>query len=202
MKYRTAIYIDGFNLYHSLRPDQRWLDLRRMVNAFCTRSDLVVKIKYFTAYCSWDANKATRHRILTGIYQDMGIEIVLGKFKKITRHCRMPVLGCSGAYQTHEEKQTDVNVAMHLLNDAWLNLYDRAYIISGDTDLLPPIRMIKKQFPEKLLSVVFPPNKKADEVKAVCNTIKMKSRQIYESLLPDPYTASDGAVFYAPKGWI
>ena len=41
-----------------------------------------------------------------------------------------------------EEKGSDVNVAVHLLNDAWKGLFDAAAVISNDIDLVTPIRMV------------------------------------------------------------
>ena len=43
---------------------------------------------------------------------------------------------------TMEEKGSDVNLAAHLLNDAWEGLFDVAVVISNDTDLVTPIRMV------------------------------------------------------------
>lgn len=43
---------------------------------------------------------------------------------------------------TMEEKGSDVNLAAHLLNDAWNNLFEAAVVISNDTDLVTPIRMV------------------------------------------------------------
>ena len=44
-----------------------------------------------------------------------------------------------------EEKGSDVNLAAHLLNDAWKDLYDVAVVISNDTDLTAPIRMVTQE---------------------------------------------------------
>ena len=41
-----------------------------------------------------------------------------------------------------EEKGSDVNLAAHLLNDAWKGLFDVAAVISNDTDLVTAIRMV------------------------------------------------------------
>ena len=41
-----------------------------------------------------------------------------------------------------EEKGSDVNLAAHLLNDAWKESFDTAVVISNDTDLVTPIRMV------------------------------------------------------------
>ena len=41
-----------------------------------------------------------------------------------------------------EEKGSDVNLAAHLLNDAWKNVFEAAAVISNDTDLVAPIQMV------------------------------------------------------------
>lgn len=43
---------------------------------------------------------------------------------------------------TMEEKGSDVNLAAHLLNDAWKGSFDAAAVFSNDTDLIEPIRMV------------------------------------------------------------
>ena len=43
---------------------------------------------------------------------------------------------------TMEEKGSDVNLAVHLLNDAWKKLFDAAVVVSNDTDLVTPIRIV------------------------------------------------------------
>lgn len=54
-----------------------------------------------------------------------------------------------------EEKGSDVNLAAHLLNDAWKDLYDAAVVISNDTDLTEPIRMVTQER-EKIVFLVCP----------------------------------------------
>ena len=38
-----------------------------------------------------------------------------------------------------------MNLAAHLLNDAWKNRFEAAVVISNDTDLVVPIRMITEE---------------------------------------------------------
>ena len=45
-------------------------------------------------------------------------------------------------FHTMEEEGSDVNLAAHLLDDAWKDLFEVAVIISNDTDLVTPIRMV------------------------------------------------------------
>ena len=44
-----------------------------------------------------------------------------------------------------EEKGTDVNLAVHLLNDAWLDSYDCAVVVSNDSDLAEAMRLAKER---------------------------------------------------------
>ena len=45
-----------------------------------------------------------------------------------------------------EEKGSDVNFATHLLMDAADDLFDVAIIVSNDSDLKEPIRLVKQRF--------------------------------------------------------
>ena len=44
-----------------------------------------------------------------------------------------------------EEKGSDVNLAIHLLHDAYRNRYECAVIISGDSDLLAAVQIVKNE---------------------------------------------------------
>ena len=44
-----------------------------------------------------------------------------------------------------QEKGSDVNLAIHVLNDAWKDEYDCAVIVSNDSDLAESLRLIKEQ---------------------------------------------------------
>ena len=42
-----------------------------------------------------------------------------------------------------EEKGSDVNLAVHLLNDSWLDAYDCAAVVSNDSDLAEAMRLVR-----------------------------------------------------------
>ena len=44
-----------------------------------------------------------------------------------------------------EEKGSDVNLAAHLLLDGFRHHYDCAIVVSGDSDLVTPIRMVRDE---------------------------------------------------------
>lgn len=59
-----------------------------------------------------------------------------------------------------EEKGSDVNLAVHLLNDAWLDRYDCAVLVSNDSDLAEAIRLVKSQH-NKSIGLIVPGDEKA-----------------------------------------
>ncbi len=89
------------------------------------------------------------HRVLgerprtlpVGVYPDRR-----GGRERGSRGRRIPVPEAVIAeFHTMEEKGLDVNLAAHLLNDAWKNRFEAAVVISNDTDLVVPIRMITEE---------------------------------------------------------
>ena len=63
-----------------------------------------------------------------------------------SREHRMPLRDDVVAeFHSMEEKGSDVNLAAHLLNDAWKERLDAAVVISNDTDLVVPIRMVTQE---------------------------------------------------------
>ena len=50
-----------------------------------------------------------------------------------------------------EEKESDVNIATHLIEDGYDNKYDCAVLISNDTDLKTPLSRIKRKLKKQLV---------------------------------------------------
>jgi uncharacterized LabA/DUF88 family protein len=83
-----------------------------------------------------------------------------GEFKRKDKFCRL----CRREYRSSEEKQTDVNIALELFRLAYLDKYDRAVIISGDTDLIPAIKAVRATFPQKQIGVILPIGKSSEDL--------------------------------------
>ena len=47
-------------------------------------------------------------------------------------------------YKT-KEKGSDVNIATHLLNDGYKGLYEQAVLVTNDSDLCEPIRLVRHE---------------------------------------------------------
>ena len=58
-----------------------------------------------------------------------------------------------------EEKGSDVNLSVHVLNDAWKDKYDCAVIVTNDSDMSEALRLVKRQFPGKKLILIAPGNR-------------------------------------------
>lgn len=155
---RTAVYIDGFNLYYWLKPTPyRWVNLKLLAaNAIQAPGFIheIVAVKYFTARVSdtqHDPGKANRQDIYLKALAATTPEFqpYFGEFRrKQKRMPRVTPTGGKGALidvWVTEEKGSDVNLAVELVNDAWLNLYDVAVVISNDSDLVRALAVVKKR---------------------------------------------------------
>ena len=100
---RTAIYVDGFNLYYWLKPTPfRWVDVRKLgLNALyhpSFRHQLVV-LKYFTARVSrtaTDPGKHLRQEMYLRAQQSICPEFIayFGEFRRQRK--RMPQVTANG----------------------------------------------------------------------------------------------------------
>jgi uncharacterized LabA/DUF88 family protein len=208
---RVVSFIDGFNLYHTirrLRADHlKWVDLWQLSERLISkRTETLVAVYYFSAYAFWMPDREKRHRAYIGALESRGVTPVLGRFKPKDQPYRC-CFGCYHKHPTHEEKETDVNIALYLLNDAYQDRYDAALLISRDSDLVPAARMVKRLFPEKEIVPVAPPyaGHSADLLTVASRKKKLGRRQIEECLLPERLVANDGSIVnrpvnYAPPG--
>jgi uncharacterized LabA/DUF88 family protein len=80
---------------------------------------------------------------------------------------------------TMEEKGSDVNLAVHLLNDAWMDLYDAAVVISNDTDLVTSIRMVARERGKEIFAVAPGKTRLAKKLRDVATF----ERHIHKSML-------------------
>lgn len=89
-----------------------------------------------------------RHNKHITALESQGIKIVKGYFSRKRKLCR--VKGCNFKgnkyFDVREEKQTDVNISLSLIKDAYLRKYDRCFLMSGDNDFAPVLRTIKNLF--------------------------------------------------------
>jgi uncharacterized LabA/DUF88 family protein len=204
-KIKTIVYIDGYNLYYGLRTaykgKYKWLDLQLLADSFLQENMELVKVKYFTAVTKSNDQTSKRQDIFLkalAAHCDK-LEIIYGKFLSKRKQCRE----CGDKYTYYEEKKTDVNIACQILHDAHLHSYDCCYIVSGDSDLVPPVKIIKQSFPKKKIIIANPPNRKSDELcKAADGFFAISKQKIKTSQLPHSVQNKTGSKLIKPKSWI
>lgn len=204
----SIVYIDGFNLYYGLLKNTpyKWLDLEKCFTLL-RQSDNIQKIKYFTARVI--GNPSSRQSVyLDAIATYPLVEITYGLFKKKDLRCK--VSNCLSThkkiYSTYEEKGTDVNIATSMLDDAYQGKCERIILVSGDSDLVPAVNLIKKNFPHIEVTVYIPATHAdrgaAKQLRESADKDKtLKIPVIKSSQLPNPLITSSGTTFYKPNTW-
>lgn len=170
----------------------KWLNLRALMERQTSKSETISNIYYFSAYADWLPGPRSRHEKYVAALAATDVEIILGSFKKKDRYCNH----CKHTTIGHEEKETDVNIALCLLNEAYKNTYDRAYVVSRDSDLKPAIAMVRSEFPQKEIIVVAPPHfgHSTDLLGVASGKRKISKKQIEECQFPEIVVDAGGNV--------
>ena len=134
---RVVCFIDGLNLFHAISrlrlPHLNWVDPQALSRFYIkSKDEEVTRILYFSALAThMDESSQKRQQSYITALQMRNIKPILGQFKQKDRYCPK----CFSHSRAHEEKETDVNIALALLDLAYQNVYDRALLISNDSDL-------------------------------------------------------------------
>lgn len=199
MTTRTIVYIDGFNLYHALddlnEPHLKWVDLWALSEKLLRGDQQLTAVKYFTAYATWRPESYRRHQRYVAALESKGVIPVVGRFKRKTVRCHAK---CRQTYVTHEEKETDVNVGVHLLADALRDRFDRALVISADTDLNSAVALARLETPDKRIDLVAPPKRKGRNSVAL---FEITTGRVRSSLLPAEIRLGNGKTIVRPPNY-
>ena len=207
---RTYVYVDGFNLYYGALKGSpwKWLDLFALFQRMLQQHHQILAIKYFTARVSVtpsDPSKPQRQDVYLHALQHYRpeVEIYFGHF--LSHKVRMPLAAPAAGRRLvevvkTEEKASDVNLAVHLLNDCWLDAYDCAVVVTNDSDIAEAMRLVK-QHHRKRIGLATPGNRAPSrELKAHADfSIRIRSgRVLRQSQLPNPIP---GTTIHKPRGW-
>jgi len=204
-------FVDGFNLYHALdcNPAYRkykWLDLYKLAQQFSRQPyEDIQHVKYFTAYATWRKKESvSRHRAYVQALRSVGVEIILGRFQEKLRTCTAPS-GCGLTFPVHEEKLTDVNIAVSIVEACATSQCDILYLVSGDNDLVPALETAKRLCAGIEITVVLPINAKAKMLTKICHeshytTAKINEQYLSVSQFPDT-VFFQGKTYNRPANW-
>jgi hypothetical protein len=207
---RTNVYVDGFNLYYGMlkgRPDRKWLDLRRLAETLAPKSSNAVinTVRYFTAMVTArpdDPQEPARQLVYLRALRASNVEVHLGQFRahKVWMHLVAPP--SNGSPYAHvirtDEKGSDVNLATYLLCDAYEKGFDQALVISNDSDLATPVRIVTSKLHLRVL--VFSPYKgpTAALQHAASGCRELRDSQIISSQFPPEITDAKGKITKPP----
>lgn len=201
-KERVIVYIDGFNLYFGMKEgglrDFKWLDISCLSNVLLKPNQELITIKYFTSRVSQDPEKQKRQSTYIDALSALGAQVIYGQYQNNKEDCHR----CGHEWLSPKEKMTDVNIATHLLLDAFQDKYDMAMLISGDSDLVPPVKSIHEHFKNKRVFLAFPPSRhnKSLSLQAKGSMIIGKSK-IKNCQLPEELKSQTGYILKKPRQW-
>lgn len=216
---RARVYIDGFNLYYrALKATQhRWLDIAALSDAVMPAGTQVEQVNYYAARVSgWTdpGAPARQHAYLRAIASLPRVQITYGNFlvsKKWAGLVQPPdfrpqlslppgtQLDVAYVYKT-EEKGSDVNLGVHLVRDAALGLFDVAGVLTNDTDLCEPVRIVTEEF-GLLVYLLSPTGKPATSLQQLATGVRHVQPYLGPCQLPDPVVTQEGQSISKPVGW-
>lgn len=204
---RVIAYIDGFNLYFGMRERgwcrYLWLDVQSLVSNLLKPGQQLVRTKYFTSRVSGtrsDPGKPHRQNVYLEALETLpDLDIFYGHYLPKNVQC----LSCGATWVSHEEKMTDVNIAVSLLLDAYDDAFDTALLVTGDSDLRAPIVEMRVRFPKKRLIMGFPPARESVVLRKAANAALIIGRKkLADSQFPEQVKKADGFTLSRPSSWV
>ncbi len=217
---KLNFYIDAFNLYYGslMETPYRWLDLQ----AFCSASfpsDQVHRIRYFTARIKPNSHDLDKHvrqaTYLRALGTLPGVTIHEGSYLKKTVAMPLHPIPAPPTPPTIvkvvkcEEKGSDVNLASHLLIDAFEGDFEGAVVVSNDSDLAEPIRLVRTRLKRRVF-ILHPCSrpgrgpsielKKAAALRAGKPSLIVQEPLLDASQFP-PTLDDDHGNIHKPAGW-
>lgn len=211
---RTFVYIDGFNLYHGCMQFSayKWLDLKKLSELLLPGHE-IARIKFFTARVSARDDPDQPQRQMTywrALQTISGLEIIEGTFYESTRsmplapEClrfkiingRPPLVRVT----KREEKGSDVNLGCHLVMDGFRKCYEQAAVITNDSDLETPVRIVRQElkFP---VWIINPHEHHSKKLKKWASAMARIRQSDLAACQFNEILADDIGQFHKPKKW-
>jgi hypothetical protein len=203
---KTIVYVDGFNLYYGALKGTpfKWLNLHRLCRYLLPKNRLVA-IKYFTAAVSarpHDPDQPARQLTYLRALQTLPhLQIIYGHF--LTHAIMMPRAdnpAQSVKVIKTEEKGSDVNLAAHLVNDGHRGRYDLAVLITNDSDLLEPVKIVQAEL-QLPVGILNPHPKPSWVLKQHAAFIKPIRRGVLQASQFPPVLTDANGPFHKPPAW-
>jgi uncharacterized LabA/DUF88 family protein len=206
---RTNVYVDGFNLYYGALKGTpyRWLDLERFC-ALMLRGHDIRRINYYTARVgsrNEDPEQPLRQQAyLRAIATLPRTRIHFGHYLSHPVWMPLATPPAEGAKFVcvirMEEKGSDVNLATHLVSDAYEDRFDTAVLVTNDSDLREPVDLVIRRLGKKV-GVLNPQKHPAVVLVRTATFFKRVRRGVLQaSQLPAELTDAFGTI-QKPASW-
>ena len=215
---KTIAYIDGFNLYYGLLqkvPRYKWLDPFAFVKALLREDHEITSVKFFTARIRpfpFDAAAINRQDIyLKAISQCNGVSVVEGYYNRnkiwlphLSEKCKACPDSRDGFARVmkFEEKRSDVNLTSALLADAFRDTADCFVLVSGDSDYIAPVDIVRFELKKPIL--VFNPriDRQSDLQYHASYYAHIPRDLPAKCQLPEVVTLPSGRTIHRPLAWV
>lgn len=220
---RTIVYIDGFNLYYRLlkdRPQSKWLNPYLLARNVLDPKFNIIQVNYYTARVSartYDPDAPARQAVyLNALSSEPKIKVHEGTF--LAKDTWMPLsVPADARPQPYvwnrpepevvkvvktEEKGSDVNLASHLVRDAFIGSFDAAMILTNDSDLVEPVRIVRHEAGKPIGLMVPVKSPTASLAAMVSFSLHIRPGHLSKAQFPEHVIAKDGTLATRPPSWI
>jgi uncharacterized LabA/DUF88 family protein len=168
---RIVIFIDGSNLYYSLKDlSIEKINFKKFLK-FLSRDSLLIMTYYYNASLDISINQTKyweQQKFFNFLRQIPDFKVVL---------CRMRKHRKEGNF-IFDVKGDDIHLAVDLVSGAYENIYDTAVIVSGDEDFVPAIQKSQK-LGKKVINAYFK-STSSNYLKSICDESFCLNNIIFE----------------------
>lgn len=216
---RTIVYIDALNLYYRAlkRTAHKWLNLEALASAVLPAGHQILAVNYYTANVSGRTDPGApmrQHTYLRALKSLPLVSIYYGNFStnQVWAGLVQPpdfrprmALPAGAApvvafvWKT-EEKGSDVNLGAHLVRDAFQKKFETAAVLTDDTDLAEPIRIVGQELGMPVI-LLTPTNRPGSSLLAYVSDVRHIGPYLGPCQLPNPVTTPNGKTVVKPTSW-
>ena len=201
---RVIAYIDGHNLYNGMLDIKwprkyLWLNVYGLIKSIIAINQEIVVVRYFSSLRDNEKPNTLRKKAyLEALDALPNCEVIRGKYILEDNYCPR----CKRGFKEYKEKMTDVNMVIQLLKDADNNMFDVAFLLTGDSDLVPAVREVKAANNNKRIVSIFPPMRTSDDLKEVVDAhFRIGRANIAQNPLPNKVKIGGGMYIERPSEW-
>jgi hypothetical protein len=206
---KASVYVDGFNLYYGCvkGTPYKWLNILELCHLSLPAHFQVNRIRYFTARVQprpSDPQILVRQQTFIRALETLPmLSTHYGNF--LESHVRMPLVDppksgpMTALVIKTEEKGSDVNLATYLLVDAYEGDFEAAVVITDDSDLAEPIRIVRQRL-RRHVTVLSPRGKSRRLAQVATRFRQIDPKHLATSQFPSTLTDTHG-VITKPAKW-